>query len=74
MSAERFSRSPSTEYYIRGRGYIKKIEDIENIVLKVENGTPVYLKNVGKRPSRRRYPAWRCRTRRAKAKSSAASS
>jgi copper/silver efflux system protein len=37
----------STEYYIRGRGYIKKIEDIENIVLKVENGTPVYLKNIG---------------------------
>src|SRR5262245_47405451 len=37
----------STEYYIRGRGYIKRIEDIENIVLKVENGTPVYLKNVG---------------------------
>src|SRR6058998_1021384 len=37
----------TTEYYIRGRGYIKKMEDIENIVLKVENGTPVYLKNVG---------------------------
>src|SRR5216110_378262 len=37
----------TTEYYIRGRGYIKKIEDIENIVLKVENGTPVYLRNVG---------------------------
>src|SRR6266481_4762368 len=37
----------TTEYYIRGRSYIKKIEDIENIVLKVENGTPVYLKNVG---------------------------
>lgn len=37
----------TTEYYIRGRGYIKKIEDIENIVLKVENGTPLYLKNVG---------------------------
>src|SRR3954471_21294765 len=36
----------TTEYYIRGRGYIKKIEDIQNIVLKVENGTPVYLKNV----------------------------
>src|SRR5213593_2988179 len=36
----------TTEYYIRGRGYIKKIEDIENIVLKVQNGTPVYLKNV----------------------------
>src|SRR6266545_1542690 len=37
----------TTEYYIRGRGYIKKIEDIENIVLKVDKGTPVYLKNVG---------------------------
>src|SRR6476469_6965667 len=36
----------TTEYYIRGRGYIKKIEDIENIVLKVANGTPVYLKNI----------------------------
>src|SRR6266404_3599634 len=36
----------TTEYYIRGRGYIKKIEDIENIVLKVDNGTPVYLKNI----------------------------
>src|SRR6476620_5231279 len=36
----------TTEYFIRGRGYIKKIEDIEHIVLKVENGTPVYLKNV----------------------------
>src|SRR5213594_2723886 len=36
----------TTEYYVRGRGYIKKMEDIENIVLKVQNGTPVYLKNV----------------------------
>src|SRR5213082_1004652 len=37
----------TTEYFIRGRGYIKKIEDIENIVLKVDKGTPVYVKNVG---------------------------
>ena len=37
----------TTEYYVRGRGYIKKIEDIENIVLKVVGGTPVYVKNVG---------------------------
>ncbi len=36
------------EYYVRGRGYIKSIKDIEDIVLKVENGTPVYVKNVGK--------------------------
>src|SRR5213596_4416616 len=37
----------STEYYVRGRGYIKKIEDIENIPLKSKSGTPVYVKNVG---------------------------
>jgi Cu(I)/Ag(I) efflux system membrane protein CusA/SilA len=37
----------TTEYYVRGRGYIKSIADIENVVLKVENGTPVYVKNVG---------------------------
>lgn len=36
----------STEYYIRGRGYIKNVGDIENIPLKVTNGTPVYVKNV----------------------------
>ena len=37
----------TTEYFIRGRGYIKSIADIENVVLKVENGTPVYVKNIG---------------------------
>src|SRR5882672_1168354 len=37
----------STEFYVRGRGYIKKIEDIENIPLKTQKGTPVYIKNVG---------------------------
>src|SRR6058998_81466 len=37
----------STEFYVRGRGYIKKIEDIENVPLKSRKGTPVYIKNVG---------------------------
>src|SRR5436190_22238625 len=37
----------STEYYVRGRGYIKKIGDIETIPLKAQKGTPVYVKNVG---------------------------
>ena len=37
----------TTEYFVRGRGYIKDPRDIENIVLKVENGTPVYVRNVG---------------------------
>ena len=36
------------EYYVRGRGYIKSLKDIEDIVLKEENGTPVYVRNVGK--------------------------
>jgi Cu(I)/Ag(I) efflux system membrane protein CusA/SilA len=37
----------STEYYVRGRGYIKSLADLETIPLKVVNGTPVYVKNVG---------------------------
>src|SRR5881296_1769645 len=37
----------STEFYVRGRGYIKSVEDIENIPLKTRKGTPVYVKNVG---------------------------
>src|SRR6266576_3973346 len=36
----------TTEYFVRGRGYIKSVADIENIVLKVDKGTPVYLKNI----------------------------
>jgi Cu(I)/Ag(I) efflux system membrane protein CusA/SilA len=38
----------STEYYVRGRGYLKSLADLENIPLKVENGVPVYVKNVGR--------------------------
>src|SRR5712691_10721434 len=38
----------TTEYFVRGRGYFKSIADIENVVLKVENGTPVYVTNIGK--------------------------
>ena len=37
----------TTEYFVRGRGYFKSIADIENVVLKVENSTPVYVKNIG---------------------------
>ena len=37
----------STEYFVRGRGYIKSLPDIEDIPLKVDHGTPVYVKNVG---------------------------
>jgi Cu(I)/Ag(I) efflux system membrane protein CusA/SilA len=37
----------STEYYVRGRGYLQSLADLETIPLKVVDGTPVYVKNVG---------------------------
>jgi copper/silver efflux system protein len=36
------------EYVIRGRGYIKDINDLGNIVLKTNNGTPVLLRDVAR--------------------------
>jgi Cu(I)/Ag(I) efflux system membrane protein CusA/SilA len=37
------------EYMVRGRGYIKSVEDIENIVLSNDaNGTPVLVKNIAR--------------------------
>src|SRR6516164_5768408 len=36
----------TTQFFVRGRGYIKDIRDLDDVVLKVENGTPIYLKNV----------------------------
>jgi Cu(I)/Ag(I) efflux system membrane protein CusA/SilA len=38
----------STEYYVRGRGYIGSLADIEDIPLKVVGGTPVLVRNVGR--------------------------
>src|SRR4051795_4561884 len=36
------------EFIIRGRGYLKGIADLSNVVLKVENGTPVLLKDLAR--------------------------
>jgi Cu(I)/Ag(I) efflux system membrane protein CusA/SilA len=36
------------EYVIRGKGYIKDINDLGNIVLKASGGTPVLLKDVAR--------------------------
>jgi Cu(I)/Ag(I) efflux system membrane protein CusA/SilA len=36
----------ATQFFVRGRGYVKSIGDLENVVLKVQNGVPTYLKNV----------------------------
>lgn len=36
------------EFFIRGVGFIRTIEDIENIVIRQEGGTPILVKNVAK--------------------------
>ena len=35
------------EFIVRGLGFIKSVEDIENIVIGSHDGVPVYVKNVG---------------------------
>lgn len=35
------------EFIVRGLGFIKSVEDIENIVIGSHEGVPVYVKNVG---------------------------
>ncbi len=37
-----------TEYMVRGRGYLRGKEDIENLVLKAQNGTPVRIADIGR--------------------------
>jgi Cu(I)/Ag(I) efflux system membrane protein CusA/SilA len=37
-----------TEFMVRGRGYLRGIADLEAIVLKAENGTPVLLRDVAR--------------------------
>ena len=34
------------EYMVRGRGYVKSLGDLEKLVLKTENGTPITVKDV----------------------------
>ena len=36
------------EFMVRGRGYLKSIADIENIVLKTDNGTPLRVRDVAR--------------------------
>jgi copper/silver efflux system protein len=37
-----------TEYVVRGRGYLQGITDIENLVLKAQEGTPVLIRDVAR--------------------------
>lgn len=34
------------EFFVRGVGFIKSVQDVENIVIRQEGGTPVFVKNV----------------------------
>ena len=37
-----------TEYVVRGRGYLRSIQDIESLVVKAEGGTPVLVRDIGR--------------------------
>ena len=34
------------EFFLRGVGFVKSVEDVENIVIRQEEGTPIFVKNV----------------------------
>lgn len=34
------------EFFVRGIGFIKSVQDVENIVIRQEEGTPIFVKNV----------------------------
>jgi Cu(I)/Ag(I) efflux system membrane protein CusA/SilA len=36
----------STQFFVRGRGYVRGISDLEQVVLKMQDGVPLYLRNV----------------------------
>ncbi|OGA15711.1 MAG: cation transporter [Betaproteobacteria bacterium RIFCSPLOWO2_02_FULL_63_19] len=37
-----------TEYVVRGRGYLRGVSDIENLVLKTDKGTPVVIRDIAR--------------------------
>lgn len=47
VGAKVFEES-GVEFIVRGLGFIKKIEDIENIIVGSHNEVPVFIKNIGK--------------------------
>ena len=34
------------EFFVRGVGFVKSVEDLENVVIRQEGGTPIFIKNV----------------------------
>ena len=37
-----------TEYMVRGKGYLRSVADIENLVVKAERGTPVLIRDIAR--------------------------
>ena len=37
-----------TEFVVRGRGYLRGVSDIENLVVKADKGTPVLIRDIGR--------------------------
>jgi cobalt-zinc-cadmium resistance protein CzcA len=48
ISGGSYIEKVNQSYFIRGDGQVKSIEDIENIVVKNVNGTPILIKNLAK--------------------------
>ncbi len=48
VSAGNIADSADTEFLVRGEGEFKKPQEIENIIVGIKNGAPVYVKDVGK--------------------------
>ncbi len=36
------------EYIVRGKGFVKSVSDVENIILRVADNVPIYVKNVAR--------------------------
>ena len=47
-SGGRVIEQAETEFIVRSKGYVTKVEDLEKLVLKAEGGTPVYLSDVAR--------------------------
>ena len=46
-SAGRLMEFGSTEYMVRGRGYLQSVADLESLVLSSTNGTPIRVRDIG---------------------------
>lgn len=47
-SGGRVIEQAETEFIVRSKGYVTKVDDLEKLVLKAEGGTPVYLSDVAR--------------------------